>query len=94
MTVRGRSFAGARGIMSVEVSTDGGESWTPATIDYPGTRLTWTFWSHRWAPDSPGQRVIVSRAVDGLGREQPSENHGIIPQGAAGYHRVTTTIKG
>jgi DMSO/TMAO reductase YedYZ molybdopterin-dependent catalytic subunit len=90
--IKGRAFGGNRGISSVEVSTDAGETWKPATIDYPGTKLTWSFWSYRWTPTSAGEFVILSRAVDGNGQPQISETHGIIPQGATGYHRVTATV--
>src|SRR5262249_25734359 len=91
-TIKGRAFAGNRGVKSVEVSTDGGESWAPATIDYPGTKLTWTFCSYRWMPLAAGEFVIVSRAVDGAGNPQVAQTHGIIPQGATGYHRVKATV--
>ena len=91
-TIRGRAFAGARGIQSVEFSPDDGESWRTANIDYPGTDLTWTFWSANWIPSQAGTFVLVSRAVDGTGAPQPSERRGIVPQGATGYHRVRATV--
>lgn len=91
-TIKGRAFGGNRGISSVEVSTDGGGSWKRATIDYPGTKLTWSFWSFLWAPMSAGEFVILSRAVDGSGQPQTADTRGIIPQGATGYHRVTATV--
>lgn len=90
--IRGRAFGGNRGIASVEVSVDGGETWAPATIEYPGTRLTWSFWSYRWTPQTSGSAVILSRAVDGTGAPQIAETRGIVPQGATGYHRVTATV--
>jgi len=91
-TIKGRAFGGNRGIRTVEVSVDGGESWNPATIDYPGTRLTWTFWSYRWTPTTVGDIVVLSRAVDGEGGAQSSEKRGIVAQGATGYHKVTAHV--
>ena len=91
-TIRGRAFAGNRGISTVEVSVDGGDSWTAATIDYPGTKLTWSFWSYRWTPQTAGEVVVLSRATDGNGTPQDAETHGIIAQGATGYHRVKATV--
>lgn len=91
-TIRGRAFAGDRGIQRVEFSADDGETWHETRIDYPGTRLTWTFWSADWRPDAPGEYTLVSRAVDGTGAPQPSETRGIVPQGATGYHRVVATV--
>lgn len=90
--LRGRAFAGDRGIRSVEVTTDDGEMWQPATIYYPGTKLTWALWSFVWTPDAPGEYRVYSRAVDGNGDPQPSEPRGIIPQGAQGYNIVTATV--
>jgi hypothetical protein len=63
-------------------------------IDYPGTNLTWTFWSADWLPAEPGEYTLVSRATDGTGAPQPSETRGIVPQGATGYHRVVANVIG
>jgi DMSO/TMAO reductase YedYZ molybdopterin-dependent catalytic subunit len=90
--IRGRAFAGDRGVQKVEFSDDDGETWRGVRIDYPGTNLTWTFWSADWLPQEPGQYTLVSRATDGTGAPQPSETRGIVPQGATGYHRVVATV--
>ncbi len=91
-TIRGRAFAGNRGIQRVEYSLDDGETWHESRIDYAGTDLTWTFWSFDWAPDAPGDYTIVSRAIDGTGEPQSEERRGIAPQGATGLHRVVATV--
>lgn len=91
-TIRGRAFAGNRGIKSVEYSTDEGATWHAARIDYAGTDLTWTFWSFDWQPTELGSYTIVSRAIDGDGEPQPEEKRGIVPQGATGLHRVVATV--
>jgi DMSO/TMAO reductase YedYZ molybdopterin-dependent catalytic subunit len=90
--IRGRAFAGDRGVARVEFSSDGGETWRDAHLDYPGTHLTWTFWSAAWRPDAPGEYTLVSRATDGTGAAQSSETRGIVPEGATGYHRVIATV--
>ena len=90
--LRGRAFAGDRGIASVEVSVDGGATWSPATIDYAGTRLTWVFWSYRWTPAMSGTFDLVVRATDGKGQLQTSDVRGTAPQGATGLHRVVATV--
>ena len=91
-TIRGRAFAGDRGVQNVEFSADDGQTWRAVRIDYPGTDLTWTFWSADWLPTEPGEYTLVSRATDGAGDSQPSESRGIVPQGATGYHRVVATV--
>ena len=91
-TIHGRAFGGARGVSKVEFSTDNGENWQPARIDYPGTRLTWTFWSFDWRPTRTGDFTLVSRATDGNGEPQIAETRGIVPQGATGYHRVKAKV--
>jgi DMSO/TMAO reductase YedYZ molybdopterin-dependent catalytic subunit len=93
-TIRGRAFAGDRGIQRVEFSPDDGETWHETRIDYAGTPLTWTFWSFDWQPEAPGDYTLVSRATDGAGAPQPSETRGIVPQGATGYHRVVASVTG
>jgi DMSO/TMAO reductase YedYZ molybdopterin-dependent catalytic subunit len=90
--LRGRAFAADRGIRSVEVTTNDGESWAPATIYYPGTMLTWALWRFAWSPAAPGKYRVYSRAIDGNGDPQPSEPRGIIPEGARGYNIVTATV--
>lgn len=90
--IRGRAFAGARGVSKVEFSTDAGETWHPVRIDYAGTRLTWTFWSFDWAPTKPGDYTLLSRATDGNGEPQMAQTRGIVPQGATGYHRVKAKV--
>lgn len=90
--VKGRAFAGDRGIRSVEFSTNNGETWQPATIYYPGTKLTWALWHATWTPPTTGTFVITSRAVDGTGAPQPQQIRDIAPQGAQGYHRVKATV--
>ena len=44
---RGMAFGGDRGISKVEVSTDGGLTYSPADIDQPGTKISWSLWRLR-----------------------------------------------
>ncbi len=94
ITVKGRAFAGDRGIRSVEFSPDDGQTWQPVRVTYPGTDLTWLYWETDWAvPSQPGEYVVTSRAVDGTGAPQIAEFQDTVPQGAHGYHRVTATVE-
>jgi DMSO/TMAO reductase YedYZ molybdopterin-dependent catalytic subunit len=90
--IGGVAFAGDRGIRSVEVSTDGGRAWTPASIDYGVSPLSWTLWSLPWQPQHAGSYELVVRATDGEGAPQVPADHGPAPSGATGYHRVTVSV--
>ena len=94
VTVKGRAFAGDRGIQRVEFSPDDGQMWQPVRVTYPGTDLTWVFWEADWqVPNQPGEVTVTSRAVDGNGDPQIAEFQDTVPQGAHGYHRVTATVQ-
>ncbi len=94
VTVKGRAFAGDRGIQGIEFSPDDGQTWQPVRITYPGTDLTWVFWEADWqVPAQPGEYVVTSRAVDGNGDPQIPEVQDTVPMGAHGYHRVTATVQ-
>lgn len=94
VTVKGRAFAGDRGISSIEFSPDNGTTWQPVRVTYSGTDLTWVFWEADWqVPAQPGEVTMTSRAVDGDGGAQIAEVQDTVPQGAHGYHRVTATVQ-
>jgi DMSO/TMAO reductase YedYZ molybdopterin-dependent catalytic subunit len=92
VTVKGRAFAGARGVKTVEVSLDNGATWQPAHFDYPGTKLTWTFWSYVWTPAKAGDYVLVCRATDDTGALQTTKVRGTAPDGATGLHKVKAKV--
>jgi sulfane dehydrogenase subunit SoxC len=69
-TLSGRAWSGFGAIERVEVSTDGGESFAPATLDEPVGEAAWTRWRFEWdAP--PGEHELGSRATDTAGNAQP-----------------------
>ncbi len=82
--VGGHAYAGTRGIKKVEVSTDGGSSWTDATLSepLPGTDV-WRQWEHTYKPRSSHE--VVVRATDGDGNLQPKEQENAYPNGASGW---------
>ena len=83
--IRGNAFAGNRGVGSVEVSVDGGQTWQAARIDYPGTDITWAFWTFDWQPSAPGDYLLVARARNRQGQLQDSQYRDTAPEGASGY---------
>lgn len=91
--IRGRAFAGNRGVKGVDISLDDGKTWKPTRIQYAGTKLTWSFWSYTWTPLIAGDYMIVCRATDMNGDVQTSEVRGIAPEGATGWQRIAAHVQ-
>jgi sulfite oxidase len=72
LTVHGAAWAGEANIVKVEVSTDGGSKWNPATLGHEESRFAWRLWSYGWNAKR-GDYTIQSRATDNQGRVQPAE---------------------
>ncbi|MDI3339635.1 MAG: molybdopterin-dependent oxidoreductase [Sphaerobacter sp.] len=92
--IGGIAFAGDRGISRVEVSTDGGKGWAPATLNVPPSPLTWVLWTYQWMPVQPGTARILARAYDGSGAVQDAPERPPLPDGATGYHSVRVHVRG
>lgn len=91
--LRGRAFAGDRGISKVEISTNGGETWDEARKIYESGPRVWVFWEYRWTPESAGDYTLIVRAYDGTGELQETERRDSFPrEGDTGLHRVTATV--
>jgi DMSO/TMAO reductase YedYZ molybdopterin-dependent catalytic subunit len=74
--VFGAAWAGEPEVTQVEVSTDGGGSWTKARLLDPAVRFAWRLWEYDWqVPDRPGRRVLMARATDSRGRVQPMQRN-------------------
>lgn len=92
--VEGLAFAGTRGIAQVEISTDGGERWTPATLDTPLSPSSWVFWHYDWTAPKAARYTLIVRATDGTGKLQTSIEQDPAPDGATGLHEITVTVEG
>ncbi|GLK76516.1 sulfite oxidase [Methylopila jiangsuensis] len=94
-TVRGYAVACDRLIRRVDVSADGGESWTQAELSGdPEAPFAWMFWTTR-LDLAPGAHELVVRAWDAAGQTQPSRpEHVWNFKGYLGscWHRVTVTV--
>lgn len=90
--LQGIAYAAERGISQVEVSMDGGSSWTPAQITY-GKPMTWSLWQAQWTPAQTGATVLKVRATDGKGDPQSETSRGFAPAGATGLHTVQVTVE-
>jgi sulfane dehydrogenase subunit SoxC len=70
--LEGRAWSGWGTIERVEVSTDGGETWSDAALGEPAQLYAWRGWSLDWGAQ-PGEHVLMCRATDSSGRSQPAE---------------------
>lgn len=70
--LRGYAIATARGIVRVDVSSDGGRTWRQAELEHdPGAPWSWTFWETTL--DLPeGEHELAVRAWDSAGQTQPA----------------------
>ena len=89
--IGGLAFAGSRGIQGVEVSADGGSSWSAASLAPALSNMTWVLWTSAWLPQGPMQ-VLAVRATDGTGAPQPTEVAPSLPDGVSGIQRVTIRV--
>jgi len=69
--VRGRAWAGCRTVERVEVSSNGGRSWSRAELQDTPEPCAWFRWSHTWAPPRTGPYALQVRAFDDHGESQP-----------------------
>jgi DMSO/TMAO reductase YedYZ molybdopterin-dependent catalytic subunit len=86
--VAGMAFAGDRGILKVEVSTDGGTTWKVARIKDPLSQYTWVLWNAELDLTAKANHRIVVRATDKTGKIQTDQVTDPFPNGATGYHMV------
>jgi hypothetical protein len=71
--LEGRAWSGLGELESVEVSTDGGETWSAAVLeDELGSAWAWQRWTFEWNA-MPGEHELCCRARDAAGNEQPLE---------------------
>ena len=85
--INGIAWSGSGKIRRVEVSTDGGATWTAARLQEPVLSKAHTRFRHLWNWTG-GEAVIMSRAVDETGYVQPAREALIASRGVGtvGYH--------
>ena len=64
----GMAFAGDRGILKVEVSTNGGITWKDTQLKEPLSQYTWVLWATELSLANKDNYKIVVRATDKTGR--------------------------
>jgi sulfite oxidase len=69
--IHGAAWAGESPVARVDVSTDGGRAWRPATLGRDKARYAWRLWELNWTPPGPGSYVLMARTTDAAGATQP-----------------------
>ena len=70
--VRGAAWTGEGEIAQVELSTDGGASWSNANLIDEAAPNAWRLWEFEWHTSSKqGKQTLVARATDSRGQPQP-----------------------
>ena len=90
--IRGVAFAGARGISRVEISFDGGRTWSDTALRRILPKDDWMPFTYTWAEPNPGKHDVVVRATDGEGVVQDATERDSFPDGATGYHHTNITV--
>lgn len=95
LRVAGFAWTGEGEIARVDVSADGGQSWSPASLGRDRERYTWRAFEYEWRGAPRGAYTVMSRATDSRGRVQREA-----PQwNPSGYlwnapDRITVTVGG
>jgi DMSO/TMAO reductase YedYZ molybdopterin-dependent catalytic subunit len=71
--VSGTAWSGTGTIQKVEVSSDGGRSWSAAKFASPAQPGAWRLWEAEVDAAAPGEHSVLSRATDTEGNVQPMQ---------------------
>jgi sulfite dehydrogenase (cytochrome) subunit A len=82
VTVAGIAWDGGYGMGMVDVSVDGGKTWTAATLGQDHGPFALRSWSLHFSPKAPGKQVVMARATNKIGQSQST----VLIQNPAGYH--------
>jgi sulfite oxidase len=70
-TIWGWAWSGEGELTGIDVSTDGGQTWTAGTFTGTWGRYSWRRWELDWDAKW-GRHTVMARASDSLGRVQPT----------------------
>ena len=71
--VRGAAWTGDAIVTRVEISLDGGRSWSDTSLKGDAIENAWRLWEFEWKSPAPGNYTLMARATDSRGRVQPIE---------------------
>ncbi len=82
LAIGGVAWDAGYGIRAVEVSTDGGRTWTAAQLGEDLGRFAFRTFSLPVTPSAKGKLAVTARAINKVGQTQTAE----LIQNPAGYH--------
>ncbi|WP_144904942.1 molybdopterin-dependent oxidoreductase [Halobellus captivus] len=96
VTVGGVAFGGletgVEEIAAVEVSVDGGNSWSEAELEEPIAPHAWRRWRYAFEAPDRNEFEVVVRAITRDGDVQSEERSSPRPNGATGWHRRSVRV--
>ncbi len=69
--VSGFAWAGEANISKVDISLDNGQTWQAAKLGKDQAKFTWRQFEFEWKPTEAGSYLVMARATDDKGRQQP-----------------------
>ena len=79
--IQGFAWSGEGDVTAVEVTTDGGRTWSEATMLGDSNADAWRSWQFPWTATEPGHFIFMARATDSTGSRQPKR----VPWNFRGY---------
>ena len=93
VTLAGKAWAGHGGVSRVEVSVDGGATWSDAQLSESPSPFAWRSWTFVWNA-APGAHVLQVRAGDAKGNVQPAvQQWNFGGYGNNGVQRVNVIVR-
>lgn len=89
VTISGIAWDGGYGMASVDVSVDGGKTWTTTILGEDRGNFALRSWSYRFSPQAAGMIVLMARATNKIGQSQTTA---LIPNPAGYHHNVIQTV--
>jgi hypothetical protein len=71
VVILGAAYAGEFEVDRVDISLDGGTTWSPADFIGPHEPYSWRQWQYVWKAIEEGEHTLMARATDADGNPQP-----------------------
>jgi DMSO/TMAO reductase YedYZ molybdopterin-dependent catalytic subunit len=71
VVILGAAYAGESEVERVDISLDGGTTWSPADFIGPREPYSWRQWQYVWKAIEQGEHTLMARATDADGNPQP-----------------------